>query len=148
MLLPQRRRIYRRAIRSGPIAHAMRRLLRPQYRLLLPIQRHHPAQHAPQIDRHIGIAEQTFDNRRGQQRQSQQAPGLRYIDALGSGNISDRPKLAFIEQAGNRACVEGALRAQTMNHTTPSLLKQIGVCSANLNDLVESFADLHKQSPG
>ena len=144
MILPQRRRIYRRAIRSGPIAHAMR----PQCRLLLPIQRHHPAQHAPQIDRHIGIAEQTFDNRRGQQRQSQQAPGLRYIDALGSGNISDRPKLAFIEQAGNRACVEGALRAQTMNHTTPSLLKQIGVCSANLNDLVESFADLHKQSPG
>jgi len=76
------------------------------------------------------------------------SPGLHYIDAFGSGNISDRPKLAFIEQAGNRACVEGALRAQTMNHTTPSLLKQIGVCSANLNDLVETFADLHKQSPG
>ncbi len=26
--------------------------------------------------------------------------------------------------------------------------EQIGVCSANLNDLVESFADLHKQSRG
>ena len=95
---PQRRRIYRRAIRSGPIAHAMRRLPRPQCRLLLPIQRHHPAQHALQIDRHIGIGEQIAHNCRGQQRQSQQAPGLRYIDALGSGNVSDRPKLAFIEQ--------------------------------------------------
>ena len=99
LLLPQRRRIYRRAIRSGPIAHAMRRLLRPQYRLLPPIQWHHPAQHALQIGRHIGIGEQWIDNRRGQQRQSQQAPGLRYIDAFGSGNVSDRPKLAFIEQA-------------------------------------------------
>ncbi len=78
----------------------MRRLLRPQYRLLLPIQWHHPAQHALQIDRHIGIGEQIVRNRRGQQRQSQQAPGLRYIDAFGSGNFSDRPKLAFIEQPG------------------------------------------------
>ena len=75
------------------------------------------------------------------------SPGLRYIDTFGSGNISDRPKLVFIKQGGDRACVEGALREETMNHTTPSLLKQIGVCSANLNDLVETFADLHKHSP-
>ena len=66
--------------------------------LRLPIQRHHPAQHALQIDRHIGIGDQIGHNRRGQQRQAQQAPGLRYIDAFGSGNISDRPKLALIEQ--------------------------------------------------
>ena len=66
--------------------------------LRLPIQWHHPAQHALQIDRHIGIGEQIAHNCRGQQRQSKQAPGLRYIDAFGSGNISDRPKLAFIEK--------------------------------------------------
>ena len=40
--------------------------------LRLPIQWHHPAQ---------------------------QAPGLRYIDPFGGGNVSDRPKLALIEQA-------------------------------------------------
>ena len=76
----------------------MQRLPRPQYRLRLPIQWHHPAQHALQIDSHIGIGEQYLDNRRGQQPQAQQAPGLRYIDAFGSRNVSDRPKLAFIEQ--------------------------------------------------
>ena len=40
--------------------------------------------YALQIDRHIGIGEQIVHNRRGQQRQSQQAPGLRHIDAFGS----------------------------------------------------------------
>ena len=90
---PQRRRPTKpdrsSGVRSRPHQH------RP---LGLPIQWHHPAQHALQIDRHIGIGEQIGHNRRGQQRQSQQAPGLRYIDAFGSRNVSDRPKLAFIEQ--------------------------------------------------
>jgi len=44
--------------------------------------------------------------------------------------------------------LERYVPADHMDHTTPSLLKQIGVCLANLDDLVETFADLHKQSPG
>jgi len=76
----------------------MRRLLRPQYRLLLPIQWHHPAQHALQIDRHIGIREQIVHNRRGQQRQAQQAPGLRYINLFQRSDVCDGSHLAFIEQ--------------------------------------------------
>jgi len=67
--------------------------------LLLPIQWHHPAQRALHIDSHIGIGEQIVNSHWGQQRQSQQAPGLRYVDAFGSANISDRPKIALIEQA-------------------------------------------------
>ena len=76
----------------------MRRLLRPQYRLLPPIQWHLPAQHALQFDHHIGIGEQIGHNRRGQQRQAQQAPGLRYIDAFGSCNVGDGFRSAFIEK--------------------------------------------------
>ena len=90
-----------RASRNGPIAqfYAADCCPRKHRPLLPPIQWHHPAQHSFQIDRQIGIGEQWLHNRRGQQRQAQQASGLRYIDAFGSGNISDRPKLAFIEQS-------------------------------------------------
>jgi hypothetical protein len=39
-------------------------------------------------NRRIGIGEKIGHNCRGQQRQSQQAPGLRHINTFGSGNIS------------------------------------------------------------
>ena len=73
-----------------PVFERIGNLLPPRkHRLLrLPIQWHHPAQHALQIDRHIGIGEQIVHNHWAQQCQAQEAPDLRYIDAFGSGNIS------------------------------------------------------------
>ena len=71
---------------------------RPQNRLRLPIPWYRTAQHALQIDRRTGIGEQWLHNHWAQQRQSQQAPGLRHIDAFGSGNVRDGFSPAFVEQ--------------------------------------------------